>query len=66
MDINSFSNVRNPEYRKDGKILLTVDIEGIGKDIPFVADKDDIVPHGKTLFNMAKSGKFGTIKQYTE
>ena len=66
MDINKIVNIKNPQFTKDGDILLTIDIEGIGKDIPFIASKNDTEDHGKLLFKQATSGKFGTIKQYTE
>jgi hypothetical protein len=66
MDINFFSNIKNPIYTKDKNILLTVDINGFGQNIPFVACPDDIESHGKVLYQQAIEKKFGEIQPYVE
>lgn len=61
------------EYAKDPKwaneqqtvIDLTVKFEHFDEELPFSAQPDDSMAHGRELFERAKAGEFGAVAAWT-
>lgn len=66
MDINSFSNIKNPVFATDSgfSINITCDIAGIGVGILFTAMDADPEPYGHQLYTAALAGAYGTVAHY--
>lgn len=62
-----YSSVKNPQYIGHHKtqILVSVDFEGLGV-VDFVADSNDIMPHGRKIHADIVAGKYGKIKPFTD
>ncbi|CAB3847552.1 hypothetical protein LMG2828_01769 [Achromobacter piechaudii] len=59
-------SVVNPAWgdAQQGAILVYLEIEGIGTDIPFTASPLDPEAHGRELHARAVAGEFGPIAPY--
>ena len=61
-------SAKNPIYSNLEKTQINLNVifeEFDGQELPFMADKNDIYPHGVELFNRSEAGEFGIVEPYT-
>lgn len=66
MNINCFSNIKNPVY-SDGtgaSVDIVCDIAGVGENIGFTATSIDCEEYGRQLYQNAINGDYGDIGEY--
>lgn len=68
MDINLFSDIKNPVFSTENKstIDLTCNIKGVGNNLVFTASAGDCEEHGYQLYQNAINGDYGEIGPYAE
>lgn len=68
MDINFFSDIKNPVFSTADKtaINLTCNILGIGDSLVFTACAGDCEEYGRQLFQNAQNGVYGTVAEYVD
>ncbi|MBV7413617.1 hypothetical protein [Aeromonas sp. sif2433] len=45
-------------------LLMAVQFEHLAEPVPFTASPDDVEPHGRWLFALARDGAFGPVAEY--
>jgi hypothetical protein len=61
------TSVKKPKWANQEKTLidLTIKVEGMDGEFPFTANPDDVLEHGRVLFEKCVAGDFGKISDYT-
>ncbi|HBW3346571.1 tail fiber assembly protein [Klebsiella pneumoniae] len=67
MNINDFTNIRNPRYAsEDGKLItVTADIATVGEGIDFTANREDCTDYGPLIHAAAVAGEYGVVAEYS-
>jgi len=62
----NFSYAKEPKFSSEdgGMINLIVKFDEFDEEVPFTANPNDVISHGRELYAKAMNGDFGEIEQY--
>jgi hypothetical protein len=64
---STLTSVSNPRWANEEHTAIDCEIttSQFGEEVlPFTADKNDVEAHGRVIFDLINSGKYGAIAEY--